>query len=83
MDRSTLIRKMQIGRRIAYLNRCLEAVALLGKFENDTSIRRRVFDKHIQPVIRCSYTTFNNMLNEPNPQKQLELLKIEFEKLTS
>jgi hypothetical protein len=70
------ILNMKLGRRAAYLRRCLKAQELLSQFETATSIRRRIFDIHIQPELGCSYTTFNNMLNEPNPRKQLEEIKI-------
>jgi hypothetical protein len=67
---------MKLGRRAAYLRRCMKAQELLSQFENNTSIRRRVFDTHIKPELGCSYATFNNMLNEPNPRKQLEEIEI-------
>lgn len=63
---------MRLGRRAAYLRRCIEVIELLTRHENATTVRCRVFEQHIRPVIRCSYTTFNNMLNEPNPQRQLD-----------
>lgn len=63
---------MQLGRRAAYLRRCIRCQALVEQFETDTSVRMRVFEKHIRPELGCSYATFNNMLNEPNPHKQLE-----------
>lgn len=66
------IRKLQLGRRAAYLKRCVTVLELLAQFETDTSVRKRVFEKHIKPVIGCSYVSFNNMLNEPNPRKQLD-----------
>ena len=64
--------KMKLGRRAAYLKRCVRVVELLSLYENDATIRYRIFEKYIQPEMGCSYATFNNMLNEPNPQKQLE-----------
>ena len=63
---------MAYGRKISYLKRCIEIVELLNKHETDTSIRCRVFNNHIKPIMKCSYVTFNNMLNEPNPRKQIE-----------
>jgi hypothetical protein len=66
------INRMKLGRKAAYLRRCLKAQELLSQFETATSVRRRIFDIHIQPELDCSYSTFNNMLNEPNPKKQLE-----------
>jgi hypothetical protein len=70
------IRKMKLGRRAAYLRRCLKAQELLSQFDAATSVRRRIFDIHIQPELGCSYATFNNMLNEPNPKKQLQEIEI-------
>ena len=64
--------RMALGRRRAYLQKCITAIRLLEQHETDTSIRYRVFEKHIAPVVRVSYTQFNNMLNELNPQKELE-----------
>lgn len=72
---------MQLGRRAAYLRRCITVLELLEAHETDTSIRKRVFYKHIEPVIGGSYTSFNNMLNEPNPRKQLDEVKNEMEQL--
>jgi hypothetical protein len=46
-------------------------IKLIEEYESETSIRCRVFEKYIQPIMCCSYVTFNNMLNEPNPQKQI------------
>jgi len=63
--------KMKRGRRIAYLKRCIVAHELLERHETDTSVRCRVFEKHIQSVLNCSYQTFNNMLNVRSPKKQL------------
>ena len=65
------IEKMKLGRRVSYLQRCIKCAKLLNEFETDYSIRSRIFEIHIKPVFNCSYATFNNMLNEPNPQKQL------------
>lgn len=69
MDR---LEKMALGRRAAYLRRCIQVAELLALYETDCSVRKRIFYKHIKPVIKCSYTTFNNMLNVPNPAKELE-----------
>ncbi|MDR0834625.1 MAG: hypothetical protein LBN93_10670 [Candidatus Symbiothrix sp.] len=68
---------MKLGRRKSYLLRCLEAQELLSKFENNTSIRCRVFEIHIRPVMRCSYSSFNSMINERNPRLQLEEIENE------
>ncbi len=75
------LKKMELGRRAAYLKRCIVVIDLLEEHESDTSIRKRVFEKHIQPVARCSYATFNNMLNEPNPRKQLASIEQDILKL--
>ena len=72
---------MKLGRRANYLKRCILVNELLQRHERLTSVRVRVFDIHIRPVVRCSYATFNNMLNEPNPQKQLEKIEQQLNKL--
>lgn len=69
---------MQLGRRRSYLLKCVLVQKLLAQHENETSIRRRVFDLHIKPVVLCSYVQFNNMLNERNPEKELEDIEHEF-----
>jgi len=69
------LEKMALGRRSAYLRRCIQVIELLDKYENDATIRCRIFEKHIKPVMNCSYVTFNNMLNEPNPRLELESIK--------
>jgi len=69
------LEKMALGRRAAYLRRCIQVVDLLDKHENDATIRCRIFEKHIKPVMNCSYVTFNNMLNEQNPRKELESIQ--------
>ena len=69
------LEKMALGRRAAYLRRCIQVIDLLDKHETTETIRCRIFDKHIKPVMNCSYVTFNNMLNEPNPRKQLEAIQ--------
>lgn len=63
---------MQLGRRAAYLRKCILVQELLLQYENETSVRKRVFELHIKPVVLCCYSQFNRMLNERNPQKQLE-----------
>lgn len=70
------LEKMSLGRRAAYLRRCIQVIELVEKHENDATIRCRIFDKHIKPVMHCSYVTFNNMLNEPNPRMQLEAIHL-------
>jgi len=73
MERSEAMSK---GRRLAYLKRCLTAQELLQEHESETSVRKRVFEQHVKPVLNCSYATFNNMLNVLNPKKQIELLTL-------
>lgn len=68
------LEKMALGRRAAYLRRCIQVLELVETYETQLTIRRRVFDTHIKPVMNCSYTTFNNMLNEKNPRKELEII---------
>ncbi len=67
---------MQKGRRLAYLKRCLLVQKLLQEHENGTTVRKQVFEKHIKPVLKCSYSTFNNMINAKNPQREIEQLTI-------
>lgn len=69
------IEKMKLGRRRAYLRKCLLAQSLSMEFENQTTIRRRVFTEHIKPMLLCSYQQYNNMLNEINPQRELESIE--------
>jgi hypothetical protein len=66
------IERMKLDRRKPYLQKCVLAAEVLAKYENDTTVRSRIFGKYIQPVIRVSYQSFNNMLNEKNPQKEIE-----------
>lgn len=66
------LKRMALGRRAAYLRRCIQVAELLTLYETDCSVRKRIFYKHIKPVMRCSYTAFNNMLNVPNPAKELD-----------
>jgi hypothetical protein len=73
--------KMKLGRRAAYLKRCIRVIELLAQYENNATIRYRIFEKHIQPEMGCSYATFNNMLNEPNPHKQLEEIENQIQSL--
>ena len=64
--------RMKLGRRKSYLEKCVMVAKLLQEHENETTVRYRIFDKHIAPVIRVSYQSFNSMLNEINPAQQLE-----------
>lgn len=74
-------KKLVLGRKAAYLKRCIRVIELLDEYETPESIRFRVFVNHIKPEIRVSYTQFNNMLNEPNPQRQLEQVEKEIKSL--
>jgi len=71
LKNATKLELMSYGRRIAYLKRCISVIGLLKQYESDTSVRCRVFEKHIEPIMCISYQTFNSMLNEINPEKQL------------
>jgi hypothetical protein len=64
--------KLVLGRKKAYLKRCIRVIQLLEEHETPESVRLRVFQNHIKPEVRVSYAQFNNMLNEPNPHRQLE-----------
>lgn len=64
--------KMDLGKKKAYLERCLEVLKVLAEHETDMTIRKRVYQKHIATKMKISYVQFNNILNEPNPQKQLD-----------
>ena len=68
------IEKMRKGRRIKYLKQCIKVQELLEQHETQETTRNRIFETYIKPVIGCSYTAFNKMLNEPNPKKQIDLL---------
>lgn len=70
---------MRIGRRKNYLAKCVKVAELLEEHETESTIRKRIFEQFVRPVIFCSYVQFNNMLNEPNPSKQLEELEKEIE----
>jgi len=73
--------KLQLGRRAAYLRRCITVIDLLSEYESTTTVRLRVFNEYIRPVMHVSYATFNNMLNENNPLKQLEQIEEELSTL--
>lgn len=73
--------KLQLGRKAAYLKRCIRVNELIREHECSTSVRVRVFNEYIYPVVKCSYATFNNMLNEPNPRKQLEQIECQLSEL--
>lgn len=66
------LEKMALGRRKKYLQRCIQAQELLELHETSCTVRVRIFEKFIEPVMHCSYATFNNMLNESNPRLELE-----------
>jgi hypothetical protein len=72
---SDKIIKMKQGRRIAYLKRCIKAQELVEQYEGGASVRLRVFEKCIKPVLNCSYQSFNKMLGVSNPKKQIEQIK--------
>ncbi len=80
MDKNHIL-KMRLGRRKAYLERCIRVLELLEQHENECSVRKRVWEKHIQPEVGGSYSTFNNMLNEPNPRKQLDEIEEQMNRL--
>lgn len=69
------LEKMALGRRAAYLRRCIQVQELIEKYETRYTVRKRIFEDFINPVMHCSYVTFNNMLNESNPRKELELIE--------
>ncbi len=76
MPKLTREQKMRMGKRAAYLRRCIRASELISMFETDCTVRRRIFEKHIRQEIGfVSYTSFNSMLTVINPEK--ELLEIE------
>ncbi len=70
--------RMKLGKRAAYLRRCIRASELIEQYETDCTVRYRIFEKYIkQEVGHVSYTSFNRMLLVLNPQKQLgEILEI-------
>lgn len=63
---------MRLGRRAAYLRKCILVQELLSKYENETTVRKRIFEQYIQPAVLCSYMQFNNMLNVRNPKNELD-----------
>lgn len=73
--------KLQLGRKIKYLERCICVQDLLSKYENATTVRVRVFTNHIKPVVNVSYAQFNNMINERNPTHQLEEIEEQLKQL--
>lgn len=75
------VKRMKLGRRKAFLRRCILAQELISKHENNTTIRRRVFEEHIEPILLCSYRSFDNMLNVINPIKELEAIDEELNNL--
>ncbi len=66
---------MALGRRAAYLRRCIQVQELIEEHETPFTVRKRIFEAYIKPVMHCSYVTFNNMLNETNPRKELESIE--------
>lgn len=73
--------KLQLGRKIRYLERCIKVQELLSIYENETTVRVRVFNKHIKTVVDVSYAQFNNMINERNPARQLEEIEEQLKQL--
>jgi hypothetical protein len=73
--------KLQLGRKAAYLRRCIRVNELLMLHETECSVRVRIFNKHIRPEMKCSYAQFNNMMNESNPQKQIEQIEVQLKEL--
>lgn len=73
--------KMALGRRKAYLRRCIQVQELLEKHETRYTVRKRIFEDFIQPVMNCSYVTFNNMLNEKNPELELQIIEQKMKEL--
>jgi hypothetical protein len=71
MDKNHL-EKLALGRKIAYLRKCILVKDLLQRYETPCTVRVRIFYVHIRPQVHCSYTAFNNMLNVINPQKKLD-----------
>lgn len=72
---------MKLGRRKAFLRKCIMAHTLMATYENNTTVRSRVFEEHIEPVLLCSYQQYNNMLNVINPQHELEEIEREINNL--
>lgn len=68
----TKFERMKLGRRASYLRNCILAAELIDKYENNCTVRKRIFEQHIFPELRVSYATFNRMINEINPKRQLE-----------
>lgn len=74
--------KLQLGRKAAYLRRCVRVNELLALHETECSVRLRVFNKYIKPEMNgISYAQFNNMLNEHNPALQLETIEEQLKQL--
>ena len=71
---------MHLGRRAAYLRKCILAAELYMKFESEDAKRNHVFKKHIKPVLRCSIVSYNSMLNVINPEKELKEIQEQLKK---
>lgn len=74
-------RKLVLGRKKRYLEDCIKVMKLLEKHETPQTVRKRIFYDFIRPEVRVSYPQFNNMMNEKNPNKQLEEVLEEFNSL--
>lgn len=70
---------MALGRRAAYLRKCIQVQELLEQHETPYTVRCRIFKDYIKPVMNCSYQTFNNMMNEANPRKELESIELKMQ----
>lgn len=73
--------KLQMGRKVAYLKRCIRVNELLTKHTTECSVRVRIFNLYIKPEIKVSYAQFNNMMNEHNPAKQLAEIEAQIQDL--
>ena len=73
--------KLQLGRKLAYLKRCIRVNELLTLHETECSVRVRIFNRYIKPDIKMSYAQFNNMMNEHNPAKQLAEIEAQINNL--
>lgn len=73
--------KLQLGRKVAYLRRCIRANEILMLHETECSVRVRIFNLYIRPEMKCSYAQFNNMMNEHNPQKKIEQIELQLKEL--
>ncbi len=73
--------KLKLGRRASYLRKCIRVHKLLQEYDRPECVRIQIFNKYIRPQEPMSYVTFNNILNESNPVKQLEQIEEELSTL--